>query len=56
MSSKPIAVHLSYGLTKANLPLIPVKIQDKDLRLLLDTGSNINMIDTAVYEYFKDIS
>jgi len=47
---------LSYGLSKSNLPLIPVEIQDKSLCFLLDTGSNINMIDAAVYEYFKDIA
>ena len=49
-------INLTHGLTKANLPLIPVTVQDKNLCLLLDTGSNINMIDTAVYEYFKDIA
>ncbi|MCL2858720.1 MAG: hypothetical protein FWF42_03420 [Streptococcaceae bacterium] len=47
---------LSHGLSKANLPLIPVEIQNKGLCFLLDTGSNINMIDTAVYEHFKDIA
>ncbi|MCL2561935.1 MAG: retroviral-like aspartic protease [Rikenellaceae bacterium] len=45
---------LSYGLKRANLPLILVEIQDKSLCFLLDTGSNINMIDDAVYEHFKD--
>jgi len=47
---------LKYGLTKANLPLIPITIQDKTLCCLLDTGSNINMIDKAVYDHFKDIT
>jgi len=47
---------LKYGLTKSNLPLIPIEIQNKSLCFLLDTGSNINMIDTAVYEHFKDIA
>ena len=47
---------LTYGLTKANLPLIPITIQDKTLCFLLDTGSNINMIDKAIYSHFKDIS
>jgi hypothetical protein len=51
-----ISFPLSYGLSKANLPLIPVEIQDKSLCFLLDTGSNINMIDTAVYDHFKDIA
>ena len=50
------SLNLTHGLTKANLPLIPVTVKDKNLCLLLDTGSNINMIDTAIYEYFKDIS
>jgi len=49
-------VNLQYGLSKANLPLIPVEIQNKSLCFLLDTGSNINMIDTAVYEHFKDVA
>jgi len=47
---------LKYGLTKANLPLIPITIQDKTLCFLLDTGSNHNIIDKAVYSHFKDIS
>jgi len=47
---------ITYGLTKANLPLIPITIQDKNLCFLLDTGSNINMIDEAIYEHFKDIT
>ena len=48
--------NLTHGLQKVNLPLIPVTIKDKNICLLLDTGSNINMIDNAVYEYFKDIT
>jgi len=48
--------NLTYGLKKAKFPLIPVIVQDKNLCFLLDTGSNINMIDTKVYEYFKDIT
>ena len=47
---------LSYGLSKANLPLITVKIQNQSLCFLLDTGSNVNMIDTQVYEFFKDVT
>ena len=54
LANDNISFPMSYGLSKSNLPLIPVDIQDKSLCLLLDTGSNINMIDTAVYEYFKD--
>ena len=46
---------LKYGLSKAKFPLIPIAVQDKHLCLLLDTGSNINILDTKVYEYFKDI-
>jgi hypothetical protein len=51
-----ITFPLTYGLTKANLPLIPTTIQDKNLCFLLDTGSNHNIIDKAVYSHFKDIS
>ena len=47
---------LAYGLQKANLPLIPITIQDQSLCFLLDTGSNINMIDKAVFEHFKAIA
>jgi len=47
---------LTYGLKKAKFPLIPITVQDKHLCFLLDTGSNINIIDTKVYEYFKDIT
>ena len=43
---------LTYGLSKANLPLIPIAVQDKHLFMLLDTGSNINILDTKVYNHF----
>ena len=47
---------ITHGLSKANLPLIPITIQDKTLCFLLDTGSNHNIIDKAVYSHFKDSS
>lgn len=48
--------NINYGLARANLPLIPVEIQNKSLCFLLDTGSNLNYIETAVYEYFKEVA
>ena len=47
---------LTYGLQKANLPIIPITIQCQNLCFLLDTGSNHNIIDKCVYDHFKDIS
>ena len=44
--------NLTYGIQKANLLLIPITIQDKTLCMILDTGSNINILDTKVYNYF----
>lgn len=46
---------LSYGLNKAKLPIIMVKIEEKHLCLIIDTGSTCSLIDSNVVEYFKDI-
>jgi len=55
---------LHYGLSKTGLPLIAVKIFDHDtsysvqstsICLMLDTGSNRNIIDSRIYDHFKDI-
>lgn len=46
---------LSYGLNKAKLPIIMVKVEDKYLCFILDTGSTCCLIDSNVVEYFKDI-
>ena len=45
---------LSYGLSKTGLPLIVVKLFDHDICLMLDTGSNRNIIDHRIYDHFKD--
>ena len=45
---------ISYGLQKTGLPLIVVEIAQQNLCFLLDTGSNKNLIDQRVYEYFKE--
>lgn len=45
---------LTYGLKKIGLPLIVVEINQQNLCFLLDTGSNKNLLDQKVYEYFKE--
>jgi len=45
---------LNYGLSKTGLPLIVVKIFGCDVCLMLDTGSNRNIIDHRIYDHFKD--
>ena len=44
----------SYGLQKTGLPLIVIEINKQNLCFLLDTGSNKNLIDQRVYEFFKE--
>ena len=46
---------LSHGLQLTNLPLIAVKVANKNLCFILDTGSTCRLIDSNVVEYFKDI-
>ena len=46
---------LSYGLNKAKLPIIMVKVEDKYLCFILDTGSTCCLIDSNVVQYFKNI-
>lgn len=43
------------GLNKVQLPIIHVKIENKYLCFILDTGSTCSLIDSTVVEYFKDI-
>jgi hypothetical protein len=45
---------LNYGLSKTGLPLIVIKLFGNDICLMLDTGSNRNIIDHRVYDHFKD--
>ncbi|MCL2858809.1 MAG: hypothetical protein FWF42_03865 [Streptococcaceae bacterium] len=45
---------LNYGLSKTGLPLIVVKLFGNDICLMLDTGSNRNIIDHRIYDYFKE--
>lgn len=47
--------HLSFGLRKAKLPIIPIEIKEQYLCFILDTGSTCSLIDSTVVEYFKDI-
>lgn len=47
-------ISLYYGLKKVGLPLIAVEINQQNLCFLLDTGSNKNLLDQKVYEYFKE--
>ena len=41
------------GLPQVGLPLLIVKAQAKNLYFLLDTGSNINVLDKRVAEFFQ---
>lgn len=41
------------GLSHTGLPLLILKAQAKNLCFLLDTGSNINILDKKVAEYFR---
>ena len=41
------------GLQQIGLPLLIVKAQAKNLCFLLDTGSNINVLDKRVAEFFQ---
>ena len=41
------------GLPQIGLPLLIVKAQAKNLCFLLDTGSNINVLDKRVVEFFQ---
>jgi len=45
---------INYGLQQSGLPLIVAEINQHNLCFLLDTGSNKNLIDQRVYEYFKE--
>lgn len=45
---------ISYGLNNTGLPLIVIEINQHNLCFLLDTGSNKNLIDQRVYEFFKE--
>ncbi len=42
-----------FGLQQTGLPLLIVKAQAKNLCFLLDTGSNINVLDRRVAEFFQ---
>jgi len=52
--TKKLKFPLSYGLNKTGLPLIILEINQQNLCFLLDTGSNKNLIDQRVYEFFKE--
>ena len=44
---------LQQSLIQVGLPLLIVKAQAKNLCFLLDTGSNINVLDKRVAEFFR---
>ena len=44
---------LILGFPEVGLPLLIVKAQAKNLCFLLDTGSNINVLDKRVAEFFQ---
>ena len=44
----------SFSMNKTGLPLIAVSIYNKNICLLIDSGSTMNLLDKRVYEYFKD--
>lgn len=46
-------IPLNSTLLKLGLPLLIVKAQAKNLCFLLDTGSNINVLDRRVAEFFQ---
>ena len=45
---------ISFGLHQTGLPFIVADLFNYGTNLLIDTGSNMNLIDNQVYEYFKD--
>ena len=46
-------IPLHFGIFKTGLPLLIVQAQAKNLCFLLDTGSNINVLDRRVAEFFQ---
>ena len=46
-------IPLRFSLSKIGLPVILIKAQAKNLCFLLDTGSNINVLDKRVVEFFQ---
>ena len=47
--------NLLFSISKVQLPLIIVKVKEKYICFILDTGSTCSLIDSTVVEYFKDI-
>ena len=45
---------LTYGIYKTGLPLILAKLFGNDICLMLDTGSNRNIINHRIYDHFRD--
>ena len=52
--SRNFTFPIGLGLQKIGLPLIIVQLFNNDLCLLLDTGSNQNIIDKRIYELLKN--
>ena len=47
---------ISYGLTKAGLPLIPIMIGDYALCFIIDTGATLSLLDSSVADRLGDLS
>ena len=48
-----ITYPLNHGLSKVGLPLIVVKMNDKNICFLLDSGATLNLLDKRVHDYFS---
>lgn len=52
-TNRRMIVSLHFNISKTGIPIILVKAQAKNLCFLLDTGSNINVLDRRVSEFFQ---
>ena len=56
MTNLMTKINILYSLQTFGLPIIPVKLFDSTVSslLLIDTGSDRSIMDTALYEHFKE--
>lgn len=52
---KGFSFPISYGLTKAGLPLIPIMIGDYALCVIIDTGATLSLLDSSVADRLGDL-
>lgn len=45
---------IQFSINKTGLPLIVVSVLNKNICLLIDTGSTINLLEKRLFEHFKD--